>query len=431
MNISWTTNRYVIGLSVLLFLTLGLISGSGQAAECVSPKSTALPHWCFATNVRTDGPATTPNKITIHFDVDGVTHQGKVPRDFFYLSERSQQNELSKNFGPSIEKRNTDKRNYLEPIWYAVNDIVKKVQSYFQGGSRNVIFFYFLGDSQNIIMWIIGVGVFVVIVSYFSSNRRVRDAPVRSVNSSRDSGGSPQMAARTQQKIGLFAAIGYGFKGYFTWRGRSTRAEFWYWFLSGVLVFSFVVALMGFLVPVMPVGSGEYLSYIWLIYVCVILLPTLSVQIRRLHDTDHNGWWVLFGWIPIIGTIVILIWLCRKGTEGTNRFGESRTTVRLGNNDQFGLDAEVELEFWRSIKDSADPDMFRAYLEKYPNGKFVELAKIKFQSFAGHQIFITEEQHRRQDRIKNDSSGMFYFWMIIFMSLAAFILIFFLNRCSV
>ena len=50
-------------------------------------------------------------------------------------------------------------------------------------------------------------------------------------------------------------------------------------------------------------------------------LPGLAVAIRRLHDTDHSGWWLLLGLVPLVGVIVLLVWWCTKSTRGYNRFG--------------------------------------------------------------------------------------------------------------
>ena len=50
-------------------------------------------------------------------------------------------------------------------------------------------------------------------------------------------------------------------------------------------------------------------------------LPTLAVQVRRLHDLDRSGWWILISLIPLVGAIILLVWACSKGTEGENRFG--------------------------------------------------------------------------------------------------------------
>ena len=56
-----------------------------------------------------------------------------------------------------------------------------------------------------------------------------------------------------------------------------------------------------------------------------LLLPILSVAIRRLHDTDHTGWWVLIGLIPIIGFIVLLIFYLRQSDPGENQYGPPPT----------------------------------------------------------------------------------------------------------
>ncbi len=52
-----------------------------------------------------------------------------------------------------------------------------------------------------------------------------------------------------------------------------------------------------------------------------LFLPGLAVTVRRLHDTDRRGWWILLGLIPIIGIIVLIVFYCTAGTPGPNRFG--------------------------------------------------------------------------------------------------------------
>jgi uncharacterized membrane protein YhaH (DUF805 family) len=52
-----------------------------------------------------------------------------------------------------------------------------------------------------------------------------------------------------------------------------------------------------------------------------LLLPGLAMQIRRLHDVDRSGWWVLLAFVPLIGIIVLIVWWATEGTRGPNRFG--------------------------------------------------------------------------------------------------------------
>ena len=59
----------------------------------------------------------------------------------------------------------------------------------------------------------------------------------------------------------------------------------------------------------------------------VLLLPSVSVQVRRLHDIDRTGWWWWLWLIPEIGTIVLLVWACMPGTPGENRFGPPEGSV--------------------------------------------------------------------------------------------------------
>jgi uncharacterized membrane protein YhaH (DUF805 family) len=53
----------------------------------------------------------------------------------------------------------------------------------------------------------------------------------------------------------------------------------------------------------------------------ILLLPGLAVSVRRLHDVDMSGWFVLIGFVPLIGAILMLVWMCQRGSDGANRFG--------------------------------------------------------------------------------------------------------------
>jgi uncharacterized membrane protein YhaH (DUF805 family) len=57
------------------------------------------------------------------------------------------------------------------------------------------------------------------------------------------------------------------------------------------------------------------------LFLLVTLLPNVAVGVRRLHDTDRTGWWLLLVFIPLIGAIILIVWFCTMGTRGYNRFG--------------------------------------------------------------------------------------------------------------
>lgn len=107
-------------------------------------------------------------------------------------------------------------------------------------------------------------------------------------------------------------AVKSGFDHYAKFDGRAARPAFWWWFLFGVLVAigaNIIDAILG------TWGVVNGLAGL------ALLLPNLSVAIRRLHDTDHSGWWVLIGLIPIIGWIVLLIFYLRESDPGENQYG--------------------------------------------------------------------------------------------------------------
>ncbi len=101
-------------------------------------------------------------------------------------------------------------------------------------------------------------------------------------------------------------------------KGRAIRSEFWWWQLFST------VALFAPDVVTLALPSAAH-SLAWLVLVLVadvaLLLPGISVTVRRLHDTDRNGWWSWLGFIPIIGWIAVLVFFVTKGTPGDNRFG--------------------------------------------------------------------------------------------------------------
>lgn len=57
------------------------------------------------------------------------------------------------------------------------------------------------------------------------------------------------------------------------------------------------------------------------VYALAVLLPTLAVTVRRLHDTNRSGWWIFISLIPLIGAIWLIVLLAKKGSEGKNKFG--------------------------------------------------------------------------------------------------------------
>jgi uncharacterized membrane protein YhaH (DUF805 family) len=132
-------------------------------------------------------------------------------------------------------------------------------------------------------------------------------------------GGAPQPALE-QPLINYWKKV--VLENYLSFDGRARRAEFW-WYALANLIISFVLSIidsaLGWGVGFTGVLSG--------IYALAVLLPGIGVAIRRLHDTDKSGWWLLLVLIPIVGAIVLIVFWATDGAPGTNQYGASEKYV--------------------------------------------------------------------------------------------------------
>src|SRR5919107_5806283 len=99
---------------------------------------------------------------------------------------------------------------------------------------------------------------------------------------------------------------------YATFSGRAQRSEYWYFFLFMMIVNIVTSILDSAILEDLPIFS--------LLATLALLIPSISVSVRRLHDTDRSGWWLLLGFIPVVGVIVLIIFFCQRGTVGSNQF---------------------------------------------------------------------------------------------------------------
>lgn len=108
------------------------------------------------------------------------------------------------------------------------------------------------------------------------------------------------------------------FKKYATFSGRSQRAEYWYYFLFYLIIF-FCVSVVDGITGTFSESSG--MGLLGAIQTLLLLVPSLSVGVRRLHDTGRSGWWLLIGLIPLIGAIVLLVFTVQDSEPGDNAYG--------------------------------------------------------------------------------------------------------------
>ena len=116
--------------------------------------------------------------------------------------------------------------------------------------------------------------------------------------------------------MSFFDAVKSAFSKYATFSGRASRSEFWFFYLF-LLIASFITAIIDAAV------LGNQNSFLTAILFLATLLPLIAITTRRLHDTNRSGWWQLLPLIPLVGAIILIIWLCTAGTPGSNRFGSN------------------------------------------------------------------------------------------------------------
>lgn len=111
-------------------------------------------------------------------------------------------------------------------------------------------------------------------------------------------------------------------KRYADFSGRSRRKEYWMFFLLVVIVY-FVLAFLGggFAAAAEDPTSAGFGSILLIVFMLAILIPSLAVQVRRFHDQDKSGWFVLLNFIPFLGGIIVLVLMCLEGTRGPNQYG--------------------------------------------------------------------------------------------------------------
>jgi uncharacterized membrane protein YhaH (DUF805 family) len=99
---------------------------------------------------------------------------------------------------------------------------------------------------------------------------------------------------------------------YALFQGRSARPEFWWYFLAALII--------GIVFNVLIAVSNIFFV-LYVIYGLAVLIPGIAVGVRRLHDTDKSGWWLLIALVPFVGIIVLIVFWATEGTRGQNRYG--------------------------------------------------------------------------------------------------------------
>ncbi len=103
-------------------------------------------------------------------------------------------------------------------------------------------------------------------------------------------------------------------ENYVNFAGRARRAEYW-WFTLANFIAVFVLIVL--------VAVAKIFWVLYIVYLLALIVPSLGVTFRRLHDTDRSGWWWLIALVPFVGGLILLVFLCIDSTRGTNQWGTS------------------------------------------------------------------------------------------------------------
>ena len=110
---------------------------------------------------------------------------------------------------------------------------------------------------------------------------------------------------------------------YFEFAGRAHRDEFWFFVLFNT-VFGLAISFLDFVLGTTDGSGNGVLSGL---YSLLVLIPSMAVGARRLHDTNRSGWWQLLLFIPLLGFLILVFWWASEGDSGENTHGEDPRRV--------------------------------------------------------------------------------------------------------
>ncbi|MBD9483163.1 DUF805 domain-containing protein [Pseudomonas sp. PDM14] len=115
-------------------------------------------------------------------------------------------------------------------------------------------------------------------------------------------------------------------KQYAVFTGRARRKEYWMFFLFNLIA----AVVLGIIDGVLGLSLSQGMGLLGSLYALAVLLPSIGVTIRRLHDTNRSGWWCLIAFVPLIGGIVLLVFMLLDSTPGDNQYGPNPKESPLG-----------------------------------------------------------------------------------------------------
>jgi uncharacterized membrane protein YhaH (DUF805 family) len=112
-------------------------------------------------------------------------------------------------------------------------------------------------------------------------------------------------------------------KSFTDFQGRARRKEYWMFVLFNIIISIILTSIDMLLGFNMEAGYGVLTG----LYSLFIIIPSLAVAVRRLHDTGRSGWWLLIGLIPLVGFIVLIVFFVLDSQEGSNNWGPNPKVI--------------------------------------------------------------------------------------------------------
>lgn len=153
-------------------------------------------------------------------------------------------------------------------------------------------------------------------------------------------GSKPAQDSRAAQKafakpvrLTFLASVGRCYRNYANFHGRATRAEYW----NFILLFLLVVVTSAVMEALFVTSASDeqipglsIFDFAGVLVILSMVIPSVAVGVRRLHDTGRSGAWLFISFIPLVGNIILLVWLCQTGDSSSNRFGSSLSSATEG-----------------------------------------------------------------------------------------------------
>tara|TARA_B100001287_G_C22416574_1_gene404881 strand:- start:47 stop:496 length:450 start_codon:yes stop_codon:yes gene_type:complete len=140
---------------------------------------------------------------------------------------------------------------------------------------------------------------------------------------------TPQMTGRPAQMMGFMDAVKNAImNNYANFSGRASRSEYWWFFLFGFLTAIPAMILDGLTgIEIIDAGAGASYGPFYILTVIGFFIPSLSLIVRRLHDSGRSGWWYFIAFVPCVGFIILLVFLIQDGQPHPNAYGEVPTNI--------------------------------------------------------------------------------------------------------